>query len=62
MDTVLEQVWPRTAARVDGEVRLGGLGVGELAAGFGTPAYFLDQEDFRSRCAGWRAALLRLYP
>lgn len=57
-DTVTGHVWPRTAAwSADGELHLAGIGVRELVAEYGTPAYFLDEEDFRSRCADWRAAL-----
>ncbi|MFJ2957689.1 diaminopimelate decarboxylase [Streptomyces sp. NPDC087270] len=52
----MDQVWPRTAGRTDGELRVGGIGVGELAARFGTPVYVLDEDDFRARCAAWTAA------
>ena len=55
-NTVMDQVWPRTAAWAEGELRLGGLGVRELAAEFGTPVYVLDENDFRARCAAWLAA------
>ncbi|OEV05731.1 diaminopimelate decarboxylase [Streptomyces oceani] len=50
-------VWPRTAARAqDGAVTVGGVDVRELAEEFGTPAYFLDEADFRARCHAWREA------
>ena len=50
-------VWPRTAERGDdGALRIGGVDVRELAAEFGTPAYVLDEDDFRERCRGWRSA------
>jgi diaminopimelate decarboxylase len=50
-------VWPRTAERgADGALRIGGVDVRELAAEFGTPAYVLDEADFRSRCREWRSA------
>jgi diaminopimelate decarboxylase len=50
-------VWPVTAARsVDGVLTLGGVDVRDLATEFGTPAYVLDEEDFRSRCRAWREA------
>ncbi|GHE44825.1 diaminopimelate decarboxylase [Streptosporangium violaceochromogenes] len=54
---MIESAWPRTAAWIGGQLRIGGIGVRELAAEFGTPAYILDEEEFRARCARWRAAL-----
>lgn len=52
-----DQIWPRTAAVVRGELHVAGLGVRELAAGFGTPVYVLDEAEFRARAAAWRDAL-----
>jgi diaminopimelate decarboxylase len=50
-------VWPVTAARSpEGVLTLGGLDVRDLAAEFGTPAYVLDEQDFRDRCHAWRDA------
>ncbi len=50
-------VWPRTATRTpDGVLELGGVDVRALAAEFGTPAYVLDEDDFRGRCREWRDA------
>jgi diaminopimelate decarboxylase len=50
-------VWPRTAERgPDGALRIGGVDVRDLAAEFGTPAYVLDERDFRERCREWGAA------
>ena len=44
-------VWPATAARDEsGALLLGGVDVRDLATEFGTPAYLLDEADFRSRC------------
>jgi diaminopimelate decarboxylase len=44
-------VWPATATRDEsGALVLGGVDVRDLAAEFGTPAYVLDEADFRSRC------------
>jgi diaminopimelate decarboxylase len=52
-----DRVWPRTAARSpEGVLTLGGLDVRRLAEEFGTPAYFLDESDFRARCRAWRDA------
>jgi diaminopimelate decarboxylase len=50
-------VWPVTAERgPDGALRLGGVDVRDLAAAHGTPAYVLDEADFRGRCSAWRDA------
>ncbi|MBB2910221.1 diaminopimelate decarboxylase [Streptosporangium becharense] len=60
MSLVIENGWPRSAAWTGGErgeLRLGGIGVRELAAEFGTPVYVLDEEEFLARCALWREAL-----
>lgn len=51
------KVWAQTVARTDdGGVTVGGIEVARLAEEFGTPAYFLDETDFRARCAAWRDA------
>ncbi|MFD5462268.1 diaminopimelate decarboxylase [Kitasatospora sp. NPDC127059] len=51
------KVWSRTVARdADGVATVGGIDVKRLAAEFGTPAYVLDEEDFRSRARAWRDA------
>ncbi|MEV1010057.1 diaminopimelate decarboxylase [Streptomyces sp. NPDC049881] len=51
------RVWSLTVARGDdGEVRVGGIAVRRLAAEQGTPAYVLDEADFRARCRAWREA------
>ncbi|MFI6107855.1 diaminopimelate decarboxylase [Streptomyces sp. NPDC051310] len=52
-----EKVWARTVSRAeDGVVTLGGIPVTALAEEFGTPAYFLDETDFRARCRAWADA------
>ncbi|MEU7552563.1 diaminopimelate decarboxylase [Streptomyces sp. NPDC044571] len=52
-----EKVWARTVTRNgDGVVTVGGVEVTRLAEEFGTPAYFLDEEDFRERCRAWAHA------
>jgi diaminopimelate decarboxylase len=51
------KVWPITAARdEEGQLTLGGLGVRELARRQGTPAYVLDEADWRRRARTWLAA------
>ncbi|MFE4972576.1 diaminopimelate decarboxylase [Kitasatospora sp. NPDC056651] len=51
------KVWSRTVSRdAEGVATVGGVDVRRLAAEFGTPAYVLDEEDFRARARAWRDA------
>ncbi|MCI3933063.1 diaminopimelate decarboxylase [Streptomyces sp. AN091965] len=51
------KVWSKTVTRgADGVVSVGGTDVLRLAEEFGTPAYVLDEADFRARCQAWRDA------
>ncbi|MFP8940600.1 diaminopimelate decarboxylase [Streptomyces fenghuangensis] len=51
------RVWARTVTRDErGVTTVGGLDVVALAEEFGTPAYVLDEDDFRARCRAWREA------
>ena len=51
------RVWSRTVARdADGAATVAGIPVTRLAEEYGTPAYFLDQDDFRARCRAWHEA------
>ncbi|MFJ5719517.1 diaminopimelate decarboxylase [Streptomyces sp. NPDC093149] len=55
-----EKVWARTVARDEhGTVTVGGIEVTRLAEEFGTPAYILDESDFRARCRAWADAFGR---
>jgi diaminopimelate decarboxylase len=49
-------IWPLTARRGSGALRLGGLDVRALAAEFGTPVFLCDEADFRGRCRDFREA------
>lgn len=51
-------IWPLSTYIDDlGRLCLGGMPVTQIAAEFGTPAYVLDEEDFRTRLRCYRAAL-----
>jgi diaminopimelate decarboxylase len=51
------KVWSQTVERnADGVVTVGGVDVKALAEEFGTPAYVLDEADFRARARAWRTA------
>ncbi|MDG4863537.1 diaminopimelate decarboxylase [Streptomyces sp. T-3] len=57
LNTLDEKVWSRTVSRTaEGVVTVGGIEVTRLAEEFGTPAYFMDEADFRARCKAWREA------
>ncbi|WP_405777165.1 diaminopimelate decarboxylase [Streptomyces sp. NBC_00859] len=60
LNSLDEKVWARTVGRnADGVVTVGGIEVTRLAEEFGTPAYFLDEADFRARCRAWADAFGR---
>ncbi|MFJ3709077.1 MULTISPECIES: diaminopimelate decarboxylase [unclassified Streptomyces] len=60
LNSLDEKVWSRTVGRdADGVVTVGGIEVTRLAEEFGTPAYFLDEADFRARCRAWADAFGR---
>lgn len=57
LDELDPQIWPLHAARdADGEMRLAGVAVTDLAREFGTPLFVVDEDDFRSRCREIAAA------
>ncbi len=49
-------LWSGTARKVDGELTIGGVTLADLAAEFNTPAYVLDEDDFRTRARAFRDA------
>jgi len=50
-------LWPATARRtISGELEIGGVAAGRLAADHGTPLYVVDETDARSRAARTREA------
>ncbi|MFF3754971.1 diaminopimelate decarboxylase [Streptomyces sp. NPDC002018] len=52
-----EKVWSRTVRRNEaGVATVAGIEVTRLAEEFGTPAYILDEADFRARCRAWSDA------
>ncbi|QDY10346.1 diaminopimelate decarboxylase [Micromonospora sp. HM134] len=57
VNALVPQLWPRQVERgADGALTVAGLDVRELAAGYGTPAYVLDEDDLRSRAREFRDA------
>lgn len=51
-------IWPTTASSdEDGRLCVGGMSLSDIADEFGTPAYVIDEADFRHRARRYRTAL-----
>src|SRR4051812_12752162 len=55
-NALVQQLWSMTAHKAGGELHVGGLSVPELVANVNTPAYVLDEADFRARARVFRDA------
>ena len=55
-NALVPQLWSLTAHKADGDLSVGGVALADLAAEFNTPAYVLDEADFRSRARAFRDA------
>lgn len=56
-NALTDGLWPGTATRAeDGAVRLGGLDAAEILQQTGSPAYVVDEVDFRGRALSWKRA------
>jgi diaminopimelate decarboxylase len=53
---LVSQLWSTTAHKEGGVLTIGGVPVTQLAAEHGTPAYLLDETDFRSRARAFKQA------
>ena len=49
-------LWSTTSHKVDGDLVVGGVSLPELVADVNTPAYVLDEADFRARARAFREA------
>jgi diaminopimelate decarboxylase len=56
VNALVPQLWSATARKVDGVLEVGGVAVTDLVAEHGSPAYVLDEEDFRARARAFRDA------
>ncbi|HSI92341.1 MAG TPA: diaminopimelate decarboxylase, partial [Jiangellaceae bacterium] len=57
VNALVPALWARNVRRgPDGALALGGLPVNEIAREFGTPAYVVDEDDFRARARAFRSA------
>jgi len=53
---LVQHLWSTTARKVDGRLEVGGVPLTDLVAEHGSPAYVLDEADFRSRARAFRDA------
>ena len=59
---LIDGLWSRTSRRgADGAVQVGGVDVHRLAEEVGTPAFVLDEEDFRHRARSFRDAFAEAF-
>jgi len=56
VNALVSRLWPSTARKVDGALEVGGVALPELVAQHGSPAYVLDETDFRTRARAFRNA------
>jgi diaminopimelate decarboxylase len=55
-NALVAHLWSTTAHKVDGVLEVGGVPLPDLVAEHGSPAYVLDEADFRSRARAFRDA------
>ncbi len=55
-NSLVPQLWSQTAQKTGGDLVVGGVSVPDLVADVNTPAYVLDEEDFRARARAFREA------
>ena len=55
-DALVPHLWSATARKLDGVLHVGGRAVPDVVADVNTPAYLLDEEDFRGRARAFRDA------
>jgi diaminopimelate decarboxylase len=55
-NALLPQLWSSTTSKVDGVLSVGGVTLADLVAEHGSPAYVLDEADFRARARAFAEA------
>ena len=50
-------LWPAGVSFNNGVLHISGISAQSLAKDFATPAFFIDEDDFRARAMGWNKAL-----
>ncbi len=51
------KIWPITSQRKNGAITIGGCSIIDVAREYGTPAFILDEVDFKTRASQWRSSL-----
>ena len=54
VNALVPELWSLTAQKVDGALEIGGVRLTDLVAEHGSPAYVLDEADFRARARAFR--------
>ena len=55
-NALVSQLWSATAHKEDGVLTVGGVRLTDLVAEHGSPAYVLDEADFRGRARAFKEA------
>ena len=55
-NALVQRLWSSTARKVDGALSVGGVALTDLVAEHGSPAYVLDEADFRARARDFKEA------
>lgn len=53
---LVEHLWSQNVTKTDGVLQVAGMSATEIAEEFGTPAYVIDEADFRSRAQDFATA------
>jgi diaminopimelate decarboxylase len=62
VNELLPELWAQSVKRnAEGAIEVGGVDVRDLAVRFGTPAYVLDEADFRARATAFRDAFAHAF-
>ncbi|MCW1805925.1 diaminopimelate decarboxylase, partial [Brachybacterium squillarum] len=62
VNALIPGLWSRTTVRgADGALEVGGVSVTRIAEEVGTPAFVLDEDDFRERARGFRDAFAEAF-
>jgi diaminopimelate decarboxylase len=62
INSLVPSLWAASVGRgADGVLTVGGVSVADLAAEFGTPAYVIDEDDFRSRAREFKQTYAEVF-
>jgi diaminopimelate decarboxylase len=61
MSKNMQTLWSKNISIKNAELQCSGISASSLAAEFKTPAFFLDEDDFRTRALNWNAELSKAF-